>query len=213
MLHFWTGVFRSGFLVLQLVCFPAGRFGGAEADAVGCPLLCVPRVHRAHRADFWCSASQTCSSLYKIIKTWELKVFLHVQLNIKCWVWFLLVLSYNRVNFKNSPSISISQKDWDKLLIWQIYKESAESQKRVYWGSVWQVLVLCRISWSHSLAAELRNCSSLFQGPPEPAFKLPWHVTVLVWQGGHEALGALRTPSPSFRFSASKSLLPPTGAK
>lgn len=50
--------------MLQMACFPAGRFEGAEADAVDCPLLCVPRLHQAHHADFWCSVSQTCSNLY-----------------------------------------------------------------------------------------------------------------------------------------------------
>lgn len=71
LLYFWTE-FWVWFLCLQLVCFPAGRFGGAEAAAVGCPLLCVPRLHQAHW-DFWCSVSQTCSNLYKMIKTWELR--------------------------------------------------------------------------------------------------------------------------------------------
>lgn len=106
--------------------------------------------------------SKTCSNLYKIIKTWKLRGLLHVQLNIKCCIQFLLVLSYNKVNFKDSSCSSISQKVWDTPSIWQIYKESVESRKCVHWGSVWQVLVLCRVSWSHSLAAELRNCPSLF---------------------------------------------------
>lgn len=135
-----------------------------------------------------------------------------VQLSIKCWIW--LLLSYNRVHFKGSPSINIFQKVWDKLLIWQLYKEWAERQECVYWGSVCQVLVLCRIPWSHTLAAQLRNCSSLFSRPPEPACKLPWHVAELAWQGGQGAFGSsLSIPSPSSLFPASKSILPPTGAK
>lgn len=63
--------FCGGFFVLQMVCFPAGRLEGAEADAVGCSLLCVPR--QAHHADFWCSVSQRCSNLYKIIKSLRTK--------------------------------------------------------------------------------------------------------------------------------------------